>query len=61
MRLNGKIAIVCGATSGIGATVVERSGREGAQVLACDESSFVTGAAPVADGGMRVPATVRGL
>ncbi|KQV90476.1 SDR family NAD(P)-dependent oxidoreductase [Rhizobacter sp. Root1221] len=35
VRLDGKIAIVCGAASGIGAAVVERFRREGAQVLAC--------------------------
>lgn len=35
MRLNGKVAIVCGAASGIGAAVAERFSREGAQVLAC--------------------------
>lgn len=35
MRLNGKVAIVCGAASGIGAAVAARFGHEGAQVLAC--------------------------
>lgn len=35
MRLHGKIAIVCGAASGIGAAVAERFAREGAQVLPC--------------------------
>ncbi len=35
MRLSGKIAIVCGAASGIGAAVAQRFAHEGAQVLPC--------------------------
>jgi NAD(P)-dependent dehydrogenase (short-subunit alcohol dehydrogenase family) len=35
MRLRGKVALVCGAASGIGAAVVERFAAEGAAVVAC--------------------------
>jgi len=35
MRLHGKVAIVCGAASGIGAAVAQRFADEGASVLAC--------------------------
>lgn len=35
MRLHDKVAIVCGAASGIGAAVAQRFVQEGAQVLAC--------------------------
>lgn len=35
MRLKNRVAIVCGAASGIGAAVVERFQAEGARVLAC--------------------------
>lgn len=35
MRLAGKVAIVCGAASGIGAAVAARFGAEGALVTAC--------------------------
>ncbi len=35
MRLAGKVAIVCGAASGIGAAVAARFGAEGAPVTAC--------------------------
>ena len=34
-RLKGKVALVCGAASGIGAAVVERFAAEGAVVVAC--------------------------
>jgi NAD(P)-dependent dehydrogenase (short-subunit alcohol dehydrogenase family) len=35
MQLKGKVALVCGAASGIGAAVVERFAGEGAAVVAC--------------------------
>lgn len=35
MRLSGRIALICGAASGIGAAVAERFAQEGAQVVAC--------------------------
>lgn len=35
MRLKGKVALVCGAASGIGAAVVQRFSDEGAAVVAC--------------------------
>lgn len=35
MQLKGKVALVCGAASGIGAAVVERFAAEGAAVVAC--------------------------
>ena len=35
MRLNDKVALVCGAATGIGAAVVRRFSSEGAQVVAC--------------------------
>ena len=36
MRLEGKVMLVTGAASGIGAEVARRSAREGARVLMCD-------------------------
>src|SRR5262245_52056043 len=35
MQLRDKVAIVCGAASGIGAAVAERFAKEGARILAC--------------------------
>ena len=36
MLLDGKVAIVTGASQGIGAACAERLGREGARVVLCD-------------------------
>ena len=39
-RLTGKIALVTGAASGIGAAIVERFLAEGARVIATDVTAF---------------------
>ena len=55
-RLEGKTALVTGATSGMGVDVVERFVAEGARVVFCGlrhpESSYVTGQDLVVDGGL---------
>ena len=47
MRLNGKMAIVTGASSGIGSRAAMEFGRQGARVCCADPS--VTGAQAMAD------------
>lgn len=47
MRLAGKVAIVCGAASGIGAAVAARFGAEGALVTACGVALGVLAGAAV--------------
>ena len=54
-RLDGKIAIVTGASRGIGAAIVGKLAAEGATVvawLASDESAYVTGQTIGVNGGM---------
>ncbi len=56
MRLANKIAIVTGASQGIGLATALKFAREGASVVVCDvhEASYVNGAVIEVSGGMAV-------
>jgi 3alpha(or 20beta)-hydroxysteroid dehydrogenase len=57
MRLAGKVAIISGAASGMGAATARRFGKEGASVVVADmletegRASYVTGTELLVDGG----------
>lgn len=61
MQLAGKVAIVTGGVSGIGAAIAARFAAEGAEVYLCGpDASYVTGHVLAVDGGFLAGGVKRG-
>ncbi len=52
MKLNGKVALITGAGTGIGTAIAKRFVADGAMI--CDDSEFMTGSTLLIDGGAAI-------